>query len=59
MNNDMFNLLQVNNNDFIKMGVEEEKKGDFVSMSCAVWHNKYNPAASHAVCTNRKEMTGN
>ena len=32
---------------------------DFISMSCAVCHNKYNPAASHAVCTNRKEMTGN
>ena len=34
---------------------------DFLSMSCAVCHNKYNPAASHAVCvcTNRKEMTGN
>ena len=46
MNNDMFNLLQVNNNNnFIKMGVEWGNKGDFVSMSCAVWHNKYNPCS--------------
>ena len=43
-------------------GGSKVRRGDFVSMSCAVWHNKYNPVAAapmHAASTNRKEMTGN
>ena len=43
-------------------GSKVRRGWDFVSMSCAVWHNKYNhvaAAAMHAASTNRKEMTGN